>query len=48
MNKDSIPRLVNIKAKLEFPAALMEYSQTIDNLHKWNKYLDKEKKRLKV
>jgi hypothetical protein len=48
MNKDSFPRLVNIKAKLEFPAALKEYSQTINNLHKWNKYLDEEKKRLKV
>jgi hypothetical protein len=39
---------VNIKAKIEFTTALKEESQTIDNLHKWKKYLDEVKKRLKV
>jgi hypothetical protein len=39
---------VNIKAKPEFPTALEEDSQTIDNLHKWNEYLNKAKPKLKV
>jgi hypothetical protein len=48
MNEDSFPRSVNIKAKLEFPTALKDDAKTIDNLHKWNEYLDEAKKRLKV
>jgi hypothetical protein len=48
MNADSFPRSVNIKAKLEFPTALKDEAKTIDNLHKWNEYLDEVKKKLKV
>jgi hypothetical protein len=39
---------VNIKAKLEFPTALKDDAKTIENLHKWNEYLDKVKNKLKV
>jgi hypothetical protein len=48
MNRDSFPRLVNIKGKFEFPTALKDDAKTIDNLHKWNEYLNKVKKKLKV
>jgi hypothetical protein len=49
MNKDSFSRSVNIKAKLEFPTALKDDAKTIvDNLIKWNEYLNKVKKKVKV
>ena len=48
MNEDSFPRSVNIKAKLEFPPALKDDPQTIENLHQWNDYLDEVRKKLKV
>jgi hypothetical protein len=48
MNEDSFPRSVNIMAKLEFPTALKYDAKTIDNLHKWNEYLDEVKKKSKV
>jgi hypothetical protein len=48
MKEISFPRSVNIKAKLEFPPALKDDPQNIENLHQWNNYLDKVKKQLKV
>jgi hypothetical protein len=48
MNEDPFPRLVNIKAKLEFPPALKDDPKTIENLHQWNDYLDEVKKKLKI
>jgi hypothetical protein len=48
MNEDLFPRSVNIKAKLEFPPALKDDPQTIENLHQRNDYLDEVKKKLKV
>jgi hypothetical protein len=47
MNKDLLPRLVNIKEKLEFPTALKDNAMTMDNLHKWNQYINEVKKKLK-
>ena len=48
MNEDSFPRSVNIKAKLEFPPALKDDAQTIENLNRWNEYLSEVKTNLKV
>jgi hypothetical protein len=48
MNEYSFPRSVNIKAKLEFPLALKDEPQTIENLHQWNDYLGEVKKKSKV
>jgi hypothetical protein len=48
MNEDSLPRSVNLKAKLEFPTAMKNDAKTIENQQKWNEYLSEVKKNLKV